>query len=64
MLFEEVVIAAFYAFDPATGEYTLVRQAMPPNFAACVDLAWELARTGGDLVVQCIYHVGKAGDPA
>ena len=63
-MFEEVVVAVFYTLDPATGEYALVRNVLPPSFAACVELAWELARAGGDLVVECVYYVGKAGEPA
>ena len=62
-MFEEVVVAVFYTLDPATGEYTLLREFMSPSFGACVDLAWDIARAGGDLVVECVYYVGKAGEP-
>ena len=63
-MFEEVIVAAIYSLDPATGEATLLRELVPPSFSACVDFARQVAVSGEDLLVKCIYYVGRAGEPA
>ena len=63
-MLEEVIVAAFYTLNPATGEATFLRELVPPSFLACVELARQVAISGENLLVECIYYVDRVGDPA
>lgn len=63
-MLEEVIVTAIYTFNPATDEYTFLREFISPTFSACVDLARAIAISGEDLLVECVYFIDRVGDPA